>query len=252
MSKGKSCDQPAPQTQAAREPKLPPSLNSVRGWSNSEVQEEDYRRRLERMMLDLPLQLGAELKIADFARDLYEMVLLARYATETRRKTRSTARLKQLLREIESGANTLFRRLSNAPSNVFQAWASAADFADYINSHEVTYEWLQLKRLLENAAERAKQAAQAAVPKAEAPENRGRRSDYIAASITVVAAKAYEELTGRDAVRSIGRDTGKPRGEFHEFLTVVFKALGIDSSPDAANMQLQADRQHLRNPREGQ
>ncbi|MFZ2143178.1 MAG: hypothetical protein WAV78_40615, partial [Xanthobacteraceae bacterium] len=129
MSKGKSCDQPAPLTQAAREPKLPPSLNSVRGWSNSEVQEEDYRRRLERMMLDLPLQLGAELKIADFARDLYEMVLLARYATETRRKTRSTARLKQLLREIESGANTLFRRLSNAPSNVFQAWASAADFA---------------------------------------------------------------------------------------------------------------------------
>jgi hypothetical protein len=88
MSKGKSCDQPAPLTQAAREPKLPPSLNSVRGWSNSEVQEEDYRRRLERMMLDLPLQLGAELKIADFARDLYEMVLLARYATETRRKTR--------------------------------------------------------------------------------------------------------------------------------------------------------------------
>jgi hypothetical protein len=157
-----------------------------------------------------------------------------------------------LLREIESGANTLLRRLSNAPPNVFEAWAGAADFADYINSHEVTYEWLQLKRLLENAAERAKQAAQAAAPKAEDRENRGRPSDYIAASITVVAAKAYEELTGRDAVRNIDRGTGKPRGEFHEFLTVVFEALGIDSSPDAANMQLQADRQHLRKPREGQ
>jgi hypothetical protein len=96
MSKDKGRDQPAAPTKAAREPKLPPSLNSVRGWSNSQVQEEDHRRRLERMMLDLPVQLGAELKITDFARDLYEMVLLARYATEARRKTRSTARLKTI------------------------------------------------------------------------------------------------------------------------------------------------------------
>lgn len=196
-------------------------------------------------MHGLPIQPGAERKIANFARELCNMLHLASYAKGTRRKTRTTARLKQLLREIESGAKTLFKRLDSAPTNVFQAWADAVDVAETDNQ-QVMYEWLQLKSLLEIAVERAKQARQAVVPKVEVPENRGRRADPIPASITLVAAKAYGELTGRIAGRSIDRESGVPCGAFHEFLTSVFKELSIVSSPDASNMQLQSELRDMR------
>jgi hypothetical protein len=202
-------------------------------------------------MHGLPLQDGAAPKIPNFARDVCEMLFFATHATGARRKTRSANpnNVKRQLCDLETGANTLLRRMKNAAPNVFLAWKKEADLANYGNHHEVTYEWLQLKRLLEKAAERSKRAAQAPVLKAEAPENRGRHSDYIAALTTVAAANAYEELTGRSAVRCIDRDKGKSYGEFHEFLTAVFRALGIDSSPDAANMQFQAALRHLRKPK---
>ena len=223
MFKDKRSRRPARLTEPARNPPFPPSLSKVSGLSNSAFDEQDHRCRLEQIMRDLPVQPGAERKIADYARELCEMLRLARYSTGIRRKTRTTARLKQLLREIESGAKTLLRRLNKAPSIVFQAWADAVDVVE-TDRQQVTYEWLQLKGLLEIAAERAQQATQAVAPKGEAPENRGRRSDEIAASITLVAAKAYEELTGRVAFRSIDRESGVPCGAFHEFLTSISRS----------------------------
>jgi hypothetical protein len=195
-------------------------------------------------MHGLPLQDGAALKVATFARDLCDMFLLATSAMGAKRKTRSANpnSVKRQLQHIESGSNTLLNRLRNTPENVFQAWAEATVVGDYANRHEITYEWLQLKRLLGTAAERAKRAGKMMMPKPDVAENRGRPPDDIAAAITVVAANAYQELTGRDAVLSIDRDTGKPCGGFHDFLTAVFKALGINSSPDAANMQFQSER----------
>jgi hypothetical protein len=199
-------------------------------------------------MHGLPLRDGSAPKIPNFARDLYEMFLLATHTVGTRRKTRSTSpnSVKRQLGYIESGSNTLLRRLKDASKDVFQAWANAADVTDYTDNHKVVYEWLQLRRLLEISAERAKRAGKTAILKADVPETRGRPSDDVAAAIAAAAANAYQELTGRDAVRSIDRDTHKPCGEFHEFLTAVFKELGIGSSPDAANMQLQSELRHLR------
>jgi hypothetical protein len=240
VPKGKSAHRPARLTEAARAPTFPPSLGKVRGLSNSAIEEEDNLRRLEQIMRDLPVQPGAERKIADYARELCDMLRFARYSTGIRRKTRTTARLKQLLREIESGSKTLLKRLNKAPSNVFQAWADTIDVVE-TDRQQVTYEWLQLKGLLEIAAERAQQAALAVDPKQAAPENRGRRSDQIAASITFVAANAYEQLTGLIAVRSIDSDSGEACGKFHEFLTTVFNELGIKASPEASNRQLQSE-----------
>jgi hypothetical protein len=248
MSKEKEPNRRKPPTDATRESKLPPSLSNV-GRSVSAVEEEDRRHRLEQIMHALPLQDGAALKIANFARDLYEMFLLASHLARARRKKRSASpnSVKRQLRYIESGSNTLLKRFRNAPENVFRAWADAANLADYASYYEVVYDWLQLKRLLENAAERARRAGKAGGRKADFPQDRGRPPDDIAAAITVVAANAYQELTGRDAVRRIDRDTGKPCGGFHEFLTAVFNGLGINSSPDAANMRLQSER-HPQSP----
>src|SRR5262245_57079573 len=107
MSKDKGSDQHAPLTEAAREPKLPPSLNKVRGVSA--VEEDDRRHRLEQIMHGLPLREGAAPQIPNFARDLYEMFLLATHATGARRKTRSASpnSVKRQLRDVERGANTL-------------------------------------------------------------------------------------------------------------------------------------------------
>jgi hypothetical protein len=201
------------------------------------------------MLHTLPLQDGAAPKISTFAHDLYEIFLFANQVTGARRKARSASpnSVKRQLEYIERGSNTLLKRLRNASTGVFQAWATAADAADDAAYEELLYEWLQLKRLLEYSAERAKRAAKKVVPKPGVSGNRGRPSHDVAAAVTVVAAKAYEELTGRDAVRRTDRDTRQPLGKFHEFLTAVFKELGIDSSPDAANMQLQPELRRLRN-----
>jgi hypothetical protein len=239
MAKGKVPEGREPLAGAPRRPRLPPSLSGVSGYTDSEVEEEDCCRRLEQVMRALPLQAGAAPKIKNLARHLYSSFRLARLSVWSRRKTRSAnpTNAKRHLRYIEQGSNTLLKRLRNAPTNVFQAWADA--------DHNATKEWLSLKRLLENAAKRAKRAAETNLPKAGGSGNRGRRPDHIAASVTVSAAVAFEELTGRDPMRNIDRDTSKPYGEFHEFLKVVFEALGINSSPDASNRQLQANIKNL-------
>ena len=140
MSKNKRPDRHEPPTDPTRKPKFPPSLSSV-GRSVSDIEEEDRRHRLEQIMHALPLQDGTAPKIANFARDLYEMFRLATHATGARRKTRSAGAtsVKRQLRYIESGSNTLLKRLRNAPENVFRAWAEAADIIPAPEQHESAY-----------------------------------------------------------------------------------------------------------------
>ena len=64
--------------------------------------------------------------------------------------------------------------------------------------------------------------------------------DQLGDLVTIEAANIYERRTGKSAVRNIDRASGKPFGDFHNFLVRVFEVLEIKSSPDARNMQLQA------------
>jgi hypothetical protein len=111
---------------------------------------------------------------------------------------------------------------------------------------------LDLRWLLEDARERAVRAAQSAeaamkqFSRASRPENRGRPAEIAASAVATEAAVVYEKLTGRQAVRSVNRDTGDLEGFFHDFLESVFKIFDIDSSPDYANAKLQADLRFLR------
>jgi hypothetical protein len=107
---------------------------------------------------------------------------------------------------------------------------------------------LDLRWLLEDARERAVQAAQSMkqFSRASMPENRGRPAEIAASAVATEAAVVYKKLTGRQAVRSVNRDTGDLEGFFHDFLESVFKIFDIDSSPDYANAKLQADLRFLR------
>jgi hypothetical protein len=82
--------------------------------------------------------------------------------------------------------------------------------------------------------------------RASMPENSGRPAEIAASAVATEAAVVYERLTGRQAVRSVNRDTGDSEGFFHDFLESVFKIFDIDSSPDYANAKLQADLRFLR------
>ena len=118
------------------------------------------------MPCGLPLRPEAASKIADLARNLDEAFLLARVATAAKHKTRSASpsNMKRQLRYIESGANTLTKRLKAAHPNVINAWVDAEQAAGgYADRQEVLQEWLQLKRLLENTAIRANRACNKAV-----------------------------------------------------------------------------------------
>ena len=64
--------------------------------------------------------------------------------------------------------------------------------------------------------------------------------DQLGDLVTIEAANIYKRRTGKSARRNIDRASGKPLGEFHNFLGRVFEVLEIKSSPDARNMQLQA------------
>jgi hypothetical protein len=91
----------------------------------------------------------------------------------------------------------------------------------------------RFKHRLRTAGKRAKRAAQI---------KPGRPRVLVGDLVAVIAGNVYETLTGKLARRSICSDTdnaGKPYGPFHDFLTQVFQVLGIDSSPDARNMDLQ-------------
>ena len=106
-----------------------------------------------------------------------------------------------------------------------------------------TREWLQLKNLLEITAQKAAKSARSVKDTTSAHPKRGKRGrprDQLGDLVTIEAANIYERRTGKSAVRNIDRVDGKPVGDFHNFLTRVFEVLGIKSSPDARNMQMQA------------
>jgi hypothetical protein len=248
-----------------RIPALPPSLSRIPGISDEELNEDLLCRQLEPLMRELLLQpvclLGenqrreAERHIPNLAREMCEVVVLARGAEVARSKAgkASVAGVSRQLRYIASGADTLLKRMKKADRKVFDAWADAGNAANDIPYHESIRKWLDLRGLLEDARERAVQAAQsveaamkqfsrASMPE---PENRGRLAEIAASAVATEAAVVYEKLTGRQAVRSINRDTGDPEGFFHDFLESVFKIFDIDSSPDYANAKLQADLRFL-------
>ena len=77
---------------------------------------------------------------------------------------------------------------------------------------------------------------------------RGRQPERRADYITTVAATFYQDFNWTNPFRNIDRDTGKPYGGFHNFLTEVFPILGIETSADAANMRLQASLARIRWP----
>jgi hypothetical protein len=228
-----------------RKPSFPPSLNKIPGMGLAEFDEKISREQLEQIKRNLPLQNEAKDKVEDCASYLYDTFLLAKAAVREKKKDglASPAGVARQLKYIQKGSITLLDRLKDADRNTFEAWADTSD----LERHEATQEWLQLERLLQNAAERAEQAARAAeIEFLSDGAKRGRRRDVVADVVTVIAAKAYETLTGKYAQRSADRDSGKPYGSFHDFLTQVFQALGISSSPDACNMRLQDELRHLR------
>jgi hypothetical protein len=243
-----------------RIPALPPNLNRVPGISNEEL----LCRRLEPLMRELLSQpvclLGenqrreAERDIPNLAREMCEVVAMARGAEVERSKAgkASLAGVSGQLRYIASGADTLLKRMKKADRNVFDAWADAGNAANDIPYHGSIRRWLDLRSLLEDARERAVQAAQSVeaamkqFSRASRPENRGRPPEIAASAVATEAAVVYEKLTGRQAVRSVNRNTRDPEGFFHDFLESVFKIFYIDSSPDYANAKLQADLRFLR------
>jgi hypothetical protein len=107
-----------------------------------------------------------------------------------------------------------------------------------------TQEWLQLRNLLDITVQRATQSArrvETTLKSAARPKTgkRGRPRDQLGDLVTIEAANIYKRRTGKSAVRNTY--SGKPLGDFHNFLVRVFKVLEIKSSPDACNMRLQAE-----------
>jgi hypothetical protein len=246
-------------------PALPPSVSRIPGISNEQHNEELLCRQLETLMRELLAQsvclLGenqrreAERDIPNLAREMCEVVVMARGAEVERSKggKASLAGVLGQLRYIASGADTLLKRMKKADRNVFDAWADAGNAANDIPYHESIRRWLDLRRLLEDARERAGQAAQSVeatmkqFSRASMPENRRHRRppEIVASAVAAEAAVVYQKLTGHRAVRRVSRDTGDPEGFFHDFLATLFKIFNIDSSPDYANAKLQADSRFL-------
>jgi hypothetical protein len=249
-----------------RIPALPPSLRRFPGISDEQLNEDLLCRQLEprmRELLSKPVCLldenqrrEAERHIPNLAREMYEVVMIARGARVERSKAgkASLAGVSTQLRYIALGAGTLLKRMKKADRKVFDAWADAGKAANDIPYHGSIRKWLDLLGLLEDACETAVQAAQsveAAIKRfsrASMPENRRHRrpAEIVASAVAAEAAVVYQKLTGRQAVRSVNRDTGDPEGFFHDFLESVFKIFDIDSSPDYANAKLQADSRFLR------
>ncbi|MFL6799901.1 MAG: hypothetical protein ACJ8F3_21110 [Xanthobacteraceae bacterium] len=220
------------------------SLSKARGLSDQKVEEGQRFLELEQLMTALRLSDGSARLIPRLARELYETNQEARVAVLQKRKQRILSRhsLERELRSIEKGANTLATRLKRAHTNVVQAWLVAAA-GEGVERSEAMQEWLQLKRLLGIAADRARQIPPPSRREVKTPAAEpGRPPDVVGDAVAIAAANAYELLTGRVAVRSFERDKNNPKpvGAFHNFMTAVFDVLEIGSSPDACNMRLQA------------
>ena len=218
--------------------RMPPSLSKVKGKSNAEREEEQTLHRLHIAINGLPHG-SADFDANADAIYLYNTFLWARSLARQKRKdgTASPAAVAKHLKQIASGSARLAKRL--ADGNVFEAWMDASD-----DREAAKEEWLQLKSLLATAQERAISAARTAeeVLKAwsqAAKGRKGRPTDEVAETMTIITAVIYERWTGKLASRSISRDTGEVQGQFHAFLAEAFEALGIKSSPNASNARLQ-------------
>jgi hypothetical protein len=142
--------------------RFPPSLSSVPGWTDAEIEDRVVLDRLAQIMRRLPLRRGVN-------------------------------------------------------DAMIEAMAG-----------EVYYHWYVGRRHLERQRK-----------KASPGRGRGRPPKGVADDTALGAALAYQRLTGKWAKRGYNAPQHKPKGEFLEFLTEVFKVLGIDASPDAANQGLQ-------------
>jgi hypothetical protein len=181
------------------------------------MEEEEALRQLARAILDLPVKGGDKKSSTTAAQTLLDECLSAKVELRLRKKsgTASTLGVERGLKQIASRSRTLLKLLKNADRNIFEGWVHAAR-AEEVGREEAKQEWLQLKSLLEDAAERANLAAKQEIDRRKnwpAPAKggkRGRPPDELADYISVVAANIYQQRTGEIAYREIGRDDGKP------------------------------------------
>jgi hypothetical protein len=194
-----------------------------------------------------PSQGGGEDNSAADARALFEAYALASWARVQQKKLGAAGPITVArdLKLIASRSSTLLKLIKGADRNTFEAWA-AVPYPEAVTLEMATQEWLQLKNLLDITVQRATQSARrventlksAARPKRD---KRGRPMDHLGDLLTIEAANIYKRRTGKSVVRNIDRDSGRPFGDFHNFLVRVFEVLEIKSSPDACNMRLQAE-----------
>ena len=222
----------------------PPSIASLPSRPDP---RDPSPERLEQIVRALPLQKGGEDNAAAEARELFQCYALASLARAWQKKagTAGPISVARDLKRIASKSSTLLELLKRADRNTFEAWAGA-QYPEAVTLERGVREWLQLKNMLEVTAQRATQSARGVEKTLKSlarPERgkRGRPIDQLADLITIEAAGVYERRTGKRAVRNIDRNRHKPFGDFHNFLTGVFEVLQIESSPDARNMQLQAE-----------
>jgi hypothetical protein len=227
-----------------RKPVLPPSLSSIPGESGHFYAEEQQAlRALEEAINGLPLRADVGRSGSLLARWLLDECRSARVEHRLKKKagTASIMGVARELKQIATRSKALLDYMKTAAGNTFAAWVGASEQ----DIEMAKSEWLELKRLLGESAERAMLAARGAErviknrPAVVVAGKKGRKRDELADYVTTMAALIYEQLTGKAASREIGRDDGKPRGGFHEFLGRVFRALEIESSPNASNARLQ-------------
>lgn len=72
--------------------------------------------------------------------------------------------------------------------------------------------------------------ARAAFTEAQGADARGRPRKYEAAAVKQAAAMAFERATGRHPTRTTSKEINEVVGAWPDFLTAVFKALGVDAS----------------------
>jgi hypothetical protein len=217
----------------------PPSIASLPSLPDPREQQ------LEQIIRNLPLKKGGEDTSAADARALFAGYTLASVAPVQQKKLGAAGPITvaRNLKLIASRSSTLLELLKRADGNTFKAWA-AVPYPEAVAPEMATQEWLQLKDLLVITAQRATQSARrventlksAAHPKRG---KRGRPMDQLGDLVTIEAANIYEHRTGKSAGRNIDRVSGKPFGDFHNFLVRVFEVLEIKSSPDACNARLQ-------------
>jgi hypothetical protein len=192
---------------------------------------------LERLSTEIG-KIGPNIDAVSGARFIYSCCLSTKVDVRTKRKqgiAPQTSVAKQL-REIASGAVTLSKRLAVASDgNVFDAWALATcDHSAANTRQDVVVQWNTLKQLLEETRERAHKAGKTAEEMLKVwkiPGQKGRPADDVACLTAAATLEVYERAAGHLGTRSISRDSGRPGGAFHRFLTEVFDILAIKAVP---------------------